>query len=152
MIVVMFGYFAVKDPSMLYCLWYCIMCTFNLVFDLIYLFIRVMELRRQYFHRDMPFLYNLASAVLIAAPLMAAIGAMVSYKMYAEARDAFFGDSEALYAAQQEQQQVLAAAQAAARRPRAQYGATQPAQPVQTRARPQDDDKFVPFRGQCHRI
>lgn len=86
-IVVSLGYFAVSDMAMMYMLWYSIICSFNFLFDLVYLAIRVLELKSNYFLAAASPLFNLASATLLAAPILAATGAVLSYMMYKDFRD-----------------------------------------------------------------
>mmetsp|Transcript_39362 Transcript_39362/g.94623 ORF Transcript_39362/g.94623 Transcript_39362/m.94623 type:complete len:203 (+) Transcript_39362:96-704(+) len=148
MIVCLFGYYAVEDLTMLHTLWYSVMCGFNCMFDLLYLAIRVAELRRHYFHKDMPVMYNLASAVLIAAPVIAAVGCILSYRMYAEARDNLLGEGEAMIG--RDQPSGLGGRhQNSAGYPAATYGGTQTAVLQEEQ---QAQNRFVPFSGNAHRM
>lgn len=87
LIVVALGYFALTEMSMLYMLWYCIICAFNFFFDLIYVLIRLIELRTAFFDFGQSFLFNMASFVLLAAPALALLGAFVSWRIYKDFRD-----------------------------------------------------------------
>merc|ERR1719375_272137 len=76
------GYFAAFELSMMYMVWFCCMSSFNLVFDLAYVIIRVLELKQGYFNPQMGLRFNAWSLVLLVAPAVALMGAVYSWRIY----------------------------------------------------------------------
>eukprot|EP00746_Dinoflagellata_sp_MGD_P167628 gnl/MRDRNA2_/MRDRNA2_98415_c0_seq1.p1 gnl/MRDRNA2_/MRDRNA2_98415_c0~~gnl/MRDRNA2_/MRDRNA2_98415_c0_seq1.p1 ORF type:complete len:200 (+),score=18.66 gnl/MRDRNA2_/MRDRNA2_98415_c0_seq1:63-602(+) len=76
------GYFATTELSMMYMVWFCFMSSFNLVFDIAYVIIRVLELKQGYFNLHMSFRFNAWSLLLLVAPIVAALSSAFSWRVY----------------------------------------------------------------------
>jgi len=85
-IVVGIGYFAVTDSEIMYTILYGISCSCNFFFDSVNLVVRVTVLKSDFFNMDMPFMHNARSFAIIAATVMACLGAVLAYCLYKDFR------------------------------------------------------------------
>lgn len=81
-VLLIVSYFVIFDMTVMYLLWYMVLCGMNFSFNMVYLSCRVVELKKDFFSKHHHPMENLTSLVVLCAPIMAGFGCYVSYQMY----------------------------------------------------------------------
>mmetsp|Transcript_51660 Transcript_51660/g.82067 ORF Transcript_51660/g.82067 Transcript_51660/m.82067 type:complete len:208 (-) Transcript_51660:116-739(-) len=100
LLVVALGYFALRESNIMYLMWYGVACFFNSLFDMIRVVARLIKFKDDYFDSDMEVTHNIHSFAILAAVVLAGLGAAMSYSVFRDyGREYGFGDAVP-YAAQ----------------------------------------------------
>merc|ERR1740117_22195 len=82
LLVVLLGKWAITENNVEHIIWYGVACFFNGLFDSIRVVVRFAKLRTNYFDTEQDLQYNLASFAILAATILACIGAAICYTIY----------------------------------------------------------------------
>eukprot|EP00400_MALV-I_sp_L67-5_P000417 gene417-602_t len=67
-VIIILAYFAIFDMSIMYILWYMVLCVMVFAFDIVYLSIRATELKKRFFSSHHHPVENLTSLLVTVAP------------------------------------------------------------------------------------